>query len=128
MKELVVKKSAWAEVSFLIILACIFIIPLLVWIFRISASKHEVITFYEDKVVYEKGWLNKTKKNFAFTGVFNVNIKQTLGGRIFNYGHLSIDFVGKTDINTKYIKNPNQVVEYLETKLVKKEQVQTHMF
>ena len=41
---------------------------------------------------------------------------------------MSIDFVGKTDINTRYVKNPKQLVEFLETKIVKKEQVTTHMF
>ena len=128
MKLYEVRKSAWSVITFWRIVLCIFIIPLIVLIFRIIAAKHEVITFYEDKVVHEKGWLSKSKKNFAFTGVFGVNTYQSLAGRIFNYGHVSIDFVGKTDINTRYVKNPKQLVEFLETKIVKKEQVTTHMF
>ena len=84
MKLYEARKSVCSVITFWRILACILIIPLIVLIFRIIAAKKEVITFYEDKIVYEKGWLNKSKKNFAFTGVFSVDTNQPLFGRLFN--------------------------------------------
>ena len=128
MEELVVKKSAWGAVSFVSILACILIIPIFILIIEILMIKQEKITFYSDKVVVEKGLLNKSTKKFAFTGVFNVNLYQTLMGRMCNFGDLEVDFVGRTDLDTRYIKNPKEVVEYLESRIVQKAQVSTHMF
>ena len=128
MEELVVRKSGWGVVTFWSILACILIIPIFILIIRILLIKQEKITFYADKVVVEKGLLSKSTKKFAFTGVFNVNLYQSLLGRMCNYGNLEVDFVGKTDLDTKYVKNPQAVVEYLESKIVKKSQVTTHMF
>ncbi len=128
MEEFVAKKSAWGAVTFWGVVACILIIPIIVLVFRILIIKQEKITFYEDRIVVEKGLFSKSQKKFAFTGVFSVDIYQSLWGRWFNYGNLNVDFVGKCDINTKCIKNPQAFVDYLETKIVKKQQVTTHMF
>lgn len=128
MEEFVVRKSVWGVVTFWSVLACILIIPIFILIIRILLIKQEKITFYSDKIVVEKGLLNKSTKKFAFTGVFNVDLYQPLMGRICNYGNLTVDFVGKTDLDTRFVKNPQAVVSYLETKIVKKSQVSTHMF
>ena len=128
MEKFVVKKSAWKVVNFWSIVLCILIIPIIVLVFEILAAKKETITFYEDKIVVEKGFLSRSESSFVFAGVFSVNIKQSLWGRIFNYGDLSVDFVGKNDINTTYIKNPKAVKQFLESKIVKKASVQTHMY
>lgn len=128
MKELVVKKSAWGVVNFWSIVLCILIIPIFVLVYRIIRIKQERITFYNDKVVVEKGLLNKSKKTFAFTGVFRVDINQSLIGRMFNYANLEVDFAGKTDIDTNYVSNPKEVVAYLENKMIKKNNVTTHVF
>ena len=127
MQEYVAKKSAWSCISFWWIVSCILIIPIIFLVFRILAAKAEKITFYSDKVVWEKGFLSKKVKTFAFTGVFSVDIEKTLFGRIFKYGHLEIDFVGKCDINTLYIKEPDKLVKYLESKIVKKQDTNIHM-
>ena len=127
MQEYVAKKSAWSCISFGWILSCILIIPIIILVFRILAVKQETITFYSDKVVWEKGFLSKKVKTFAFTGVFSVDIEKSLMGRIFKYGHLKIDFVGKCDINTFYIKEPDKLVQYLNSKIVKKQDTNIHM-
>ena len=121
MEEFVVRKSVWSVISFWRILICILIIPLFVLIIRILAVKKEVITFYQDRIVVEKGLLSKKQKSFAFAGVYSVSINKTLWGRMFKYGHVDIDFVGKNDIVTDYVKNPDELVKYLNTKIVKKE-------
>ena len=127
MIEFEVKKSAWSVVTFWWIIACILVIPAIILVFKIIAAKKERIIFYADKIVVKKGWLNTSEKSFAFAGVFSVNISQTLIGKIFNYGALEVDFVGKNDINTNFVTDPKKLKEYLETKIVKKQNIHTYM-
>lgn len=128
MKELEVKKSVWKVINFWSILACILIIPIFILIIKILIVKQEKISFYEDRIVVEKGLFTKTVKEFSFVGVFSVSTRQTLWGRFFNYGDIIVDFVGKTDINTRYVKNPDELVSYLKNKIVKRSEINTHMF
>lgn len=127
MAEFVAKKSVCSVINFWSVVSCILIIPAIILAFRIIEVKKETITFYSDKVVIKKGWLNTSEKTFVFVGVFSVDITQTLLGNIFNYGSLKVDFVGKHDINTTYIKNPRALKEYLETKIVEKNNVHTYV-
>ena len=128
MKELEVRKSVWSVINFWSIVSCILIIPIIILVVRILIVKQERIYFYSDRIVVEQGLINRRQKKFAFTGVFSVEVNKTLFGRMFNYGHLNIDFVGKNDISTTYICEPDKVVRYLETKIVKKENVRTYMY
>ena len=127
MPEYVAKKSAWSVVSFWNIILCLLIIPNFVLIEKILICRTEKIEFYDNKVVFEKGLLSKKQTNFAFTGVFSVTLNQSLWGRIFKYGDLTIDFVGRVDLNTKCIKNPEKLIDYLETKIVTKTDVHTYV-
>ena len=52
-------------------------------------------------------------------GVTASCVNQTLFGKIFNYGNVTVDCVGKWDVDTTYIKNPNDLDEYLQTRIIK---------
>ena len=119
MKEYVVKKSVMGYLNFWRILSCIFIIPIIVIVFKSISIKMEKITFVEDKVIWEKGIFSKKVKKFSFNGIHCVNYEQSLWGKIFNYGNLRVDFIGRYDINTDYIQNPKEVVEFLENYIIK---------
>ena len=127
MVEFTARKSVWKVINFWSIISCIFIFPIFILIYRILAVKKETITFYDDKVVVKKGLLSTSEKSFAFAGVFSINIKQSLTGKIFDYASLTVDFVGSNDIDTRYVKEPKKLVAYLETRIVKRNQVQTFM-
>lgn len=114
----VAKKSAAAVLSFWGVVACLLVIPLFVLIFRIIAIKKYRIEFYDDKIITYKGLINTSKKQTVFMGVASTNIEQTLWGKMFNYGTVTVDCVGKWDIDTTYIKNPGALEEYLQTKIV----------
>lgn len=111
-------KSVFSVISFWKILSCILIIPIFVLIFKILAVKKYRIEFYDDKVITYSGLFNKSKKQSVFMGVTASSVNQTLWGRLFNYGNVSVDCVGKWDIDTKYIKNPNELDAYLQTKII----------
>ena len=114
----VAKKSVMSEISFLRILACILIIPIFILVFRIIAVKKFRIEFYDDKIVTYKGLINTSKKQCVFMGVTASSISQGMFGHIFNYGDVTVDCVGKWDVDTTYIKNPAELDAYLQTKIV----------
>ena len=124
--DYVAKKSGWSAVSFLWILSCILVIPAIVLVFRIIAAKHYEIEFYQDKIIIKSGWLNKKKKQMVFMGVTSTSTEQSLWGQLCNYGTVIVDCVGKWDVNsTTYIKNPEKLEAYLQTRIVKVQPVAT---
>lgn len=117
--QYVANKSAWAGVSVLCILFFFLVIPVIVMICRIIAIKKYALEFYEDKIVIKSGWLNTKKKQMVFMGVTAVSTEQSLWGKIFGYGNVLVDCVGKWDVSTtQYIKNPEKLEEYLQTRIV----------
>ena len=116
--EFVAKKSAWAALSFWWIVSCILIIPAIVLVFRILAAKAYTIEFYADKIIVKSGFLNVRKKQMLFSGVLSTETEQSLWGQLFNYGTVVVDAVGKWDVSTSYIKHPEQMEAYLQTRIV----------
>ena len=115
----VARRSVWACIGFWRILACILVIPLLVLIVRIIATKKFAIEFYDDKIIVREGWLNTRTKQMVFMGVTAVSVNQSLWGKLCNYGDVMIDCVGKWDVRlTTYIKNPKELESYLQQRIV----------
>ena len=114
----VATKSAVSVLSFWRIISCILIIPIFILIIRIIATKQYRIEFYDDKIIIYSGLINKSKKQCVFMGVTASSVNQTLFGRIFNYGNIEVDCVGKWDIDTTAIKNPHELDSYLQTKII----------
>ena len=121
----IAKKSAWSAVTLLRVLLFWLIVPLVIMIADIIIKKHEVIEFYDDYVVKKSGVLSKKEKRSALVGVVGVSVSQTIKGRICNYGDVYIDVVGKWDVNTTNITNPNGLKEYLEPLLSKASNMQS---
>ena len=119
-------KSAISAISFWGLVSCILIIPIFILIFKIIAVKKYRIEFYDDKIVTYSGLINTSKKQSVFMGVTSSSINQTLLGHIFNYGDVTVDCVGKWDVDTTYIKNPKALDEYLQTKII--ETTQSNQF
>ncbi len=120
----VAKKSAWSAVTLFRVLLFWLIIPLIIMIVDIIIKKHEIIEFYDDYVVKKSGVLSKKEKRVALIGVVGVSISQTIWGRICNYGDVYIDVVGKWDVNTSQLANPNGLKNYLEPFITKASKLQ----
>jgi uncharacterized membrane protein YdbT with pleckstrin-like domain len=87
------------------------------------------LEFYDDKIVIKSGWLNTKKKQMAFMGVTAVSVEKTLWGNIFGYGTVMVDCVGKWDVNfTTYIKNPEKLEQYLQSRIVNASHSANNMF
>lgn len=112
----VARKTAWCAVKPMRVIFFWLIIPLIIMIVDIIAKKKEVIEFYDDKIVTKKGILSRSETTSAFVGVLSVSVNQSLLGRIFDYGNVKVDAVGRWDIATDGIKNPGGLKKYLEGK------------
>ena len=114
----VAKKSIASVLSFWGIVACILIIPIFVLVYKILVASKYRIEFYDDKIVTYQGLINISKKQSVVMGVTSTSVAQTLFGRMFNYGDVVVDCVGKWDVDTFGIKNPGALEAYLQTKIV----------
>ena len=110
----IAKKSAASVISIRLLLFFWLIIPLIIQIARIVRVKSYSIEFYDKKIVTKSGILNKSERQCVFAGVYSVGINRSLGGRLFNYGSISVDCPGKWDIDTEGIKDPEALKKYLE--------------
>ena len=123
----VARKSMISTLSFWRIVSCILIIPIIPLVARLISAACFRIEFYDDKVITHSGVLNKSKKVAVFMGVAATSIEQSLIGRIFNYGDVRIDVVGKWDVDTTGIKNPSALEDYLQTKIMPTQQTTQFM-
>lgn len=139
----VAKKSAWVHryrMLFSIILAALFIIcgialittpdgvgpgvaafvialifVLIIVLTVVEASKSE-IRIYEKCIVTRKGLINVKETRAVMTPIVGVSVEQSFNGRIYNYGNIVIDKMGKGwDIDCTYIKKPEQFKNFLQS-------------
>lgn len=112
--EYVAKKSILPAFSFRRVILFFLIVPLIMIICEVIKLKKDVIEFYDGKIVCKKGVFSKSETTTVFMGVYAVNIEQSYFGKIFNYGNVKVDAVGKWDINSTGIENPKELKAYLE--------------
>lgn len=121
----VASKTAWDAVTPLRILFFWLIIPLIILIVDIVRNKKDKIEFYDKYVIEKSGILSKKEKRSVFAGVYSVSVEQSVWGRIFNYGNVKVDVVGRWDINTYGISHPNELKKYLENYIVESNNIQS---
>lgn len=121
----VAKKSIWSAIKISTIIFCWLIFPVIIMLVDMLIKKHERIEFYDDYVVVKSGVLAKKERRSPLIGIVGVSISQSFRGRIFKYGDIFIDIVGRWDINTKNIANPNGLKEYLEPLISKSSKLQS---
>lgn len=110
----VMKKSAWSVIRPWHILLGFLVVPLIIMIIKIINVKDDKIFFYNNKVVQTSGIFSRYERTNILTQVLSVTVKQTFWGRIFNYGTVYVDVVGKWDINMSGVKDPLKAKAYLE--------------
>ena len=113
----VAKKTAWGGVTPLCVLFFWLVIPLIVMIWRIVRIKNEVTEFYDGYVIVKSGVLAKNERKTVLPSILSVSIRQTFWGRIFGYGDISVDVVGKWDINLYGVCDPKALKSYLEDRV-----------
>ena len=80
----------------------------------VSAS-HFSIKIYDDKIISREGLISTNERRATMTPIIGISVSQGLFGKIFNYGNIVIDKVGRGwDIKTSYVKSPYAVKRSLE--------------
>ena len=114
----IAKKSKLCSFSLLRILFCWLIIPVFLIIYDLIKYSKEVVEIYDTCIKEKSGVLSKNEKQTTFAGVVSVNVNQSLFGRIFNYGTITIDIVGKGNICIESAKKPFELKNFLESKFI----------
>ena len=114
----VAKKSKLCSFSLLRILFCWLIVPIIFIIIDMLKTNVEKVEFYDKKVTERNGLISKDEKETTFKGVVSVTVKQSFWGRIFNFGDVHIDLVGKNNLYLEKIANPYDLKKFLETKII----------
>ena len=117
MVQYTARKSKMAAWNGWCILLCWLIVPVLVQIYFFMRAHCYSLEFYEDKVVVKSGVFNRQERQSVFLGVLSVSVDQSLLGRMFSYGDLSIDVPGSWDIDTTGIADPNGLRSFLEKRI-----------
>ena len=115
----IAKRSSFFDFRFFIciLLLVLGLIPGIIYILvkNLSAHSYQVI-FYDDKYVVKSGIINTHES--VFKGVLTVSINQSLKGKMFNFGDVKIDVVGKNDITLCGVKDPEALKKYLLSRKV----------
>ena len=112
--DYVMTRSAWGVIKVWHILLFFLVIPLIIMIIKIICVKDDKIYFYRNKVVHVSGIFSKREETTILTRMLSVSIYQSFWGRIFNYGNIYVDVVGKWDVKMEGIKNPKKAKKFLE--------------
>ncbi len=107
-------RSAWSEVTFLRVILCLLVIPIFYLIFKIAEAKCEVAEFYSDRVVLKSGVFNKSENEVLLVGVSAVYIDKSFKGRVFGYGSVKVDILGRNDLRLEDVANPEGLKNYLQ--------------
>ena len=114
----VAKKSKLCSFSILRILFCWLIIPIILIIIDILKTNVEKVEFFDKKVTERNGLISKNEKETTFKGVVSVNVQQSFWGRLFNFGDVYVDLVGKNNLHLEKIAKPYELKKFLETKII----------
>ena len=89
----------------------------LIWyIIRFLAVKLERFEFYDHKIVYKQGVFRRHEATSTFLGVLSLEVNRSFLGRILGYGHVSVDAVGRWDMDIEYVSKPKKLQAYLESR------------
>lgn len=91
------------------------------------------IFIYDTRIVIREGVFARSERNIAFMGVLYAKIDQSFLERIFRFGDVYIDLVGKYDINKtsnakhdqalEGISNPRKLKKFLDTRMAREDEM-----
>ena len=127
-KDIVANISALSDfASYVPLLAIIFgilaLIPLISIIVDVILLRTQYVEFYDSFVIKKKGVFNKTEERCMFPKVLSCNVYRSFWGRVFNYGNIQVDVIGKWDVDLTNIKRPLYVRKYLENHFISAKEI-----
>ena len=121
--HIVARKSLLLAIRWWHILFFWTIIPIIHLICRVIILKNQYIEFYDSYVIKKRGVFNKTEEKCMFPKVMSCDVYRSFWGRIFNFGDIKIDAIGKWDVDLTGIKRPLFVRKYLENHFISAKEI-----
>lgn len=109
----VARISKCASLTILRVLFIWLIIPVILIIIDCVVSSHETYEFYDDKVIHKSGVFSKHEETILLSGVLDISVSQSVGGRMFNYGDVMVNLVGEAGLWVQGVVEPAKLKEYL---------------
>lgn len=113
------RQSALYEFSFFwcVILLLLGVVPGVIYItVKILGAHHRVILFYKDKIVLKSGVINSRVDEAGFKGIVSASFSQSLKGKMFHFGDVTIDVGGARNLSLTGVKSPGALMAYLKTR------------
>ena len=121
--HIVARKSILPAFKFWRVLLFWLIVPLIMIIVDVVKLRHEYVEFYNTYVIKRSGVFSKNEEKCMFPKVLSCNVYRSFWGRVFNYGDIKIDAIGKWDVNLNGIKRPLHVRRYLENHFISAKEI-----
>ena len=121
--HIIARKSILPAFKIWRILTFWLIIPLIMIIVDVVKLKHQYVEFYDSFVIKKKGVFNKTEERCMFPKVLSCHVYRSFWGRVFNYGDIRVDAIGKWDVDLIGIKRPLYVRKYLENHFISAKEI-----
>ena len=118
-----VRKSVWAEMTFLKVLFFWLIIPVIV---AIVCAKHYRVKIMDKTITVNQGVFSKSNAEYAVAGITQITVTKSFWGGICNYGTVSISLAGNKRVTLEGIIKPYDVKAFIENKLMQTADA-THM-
>lgn len=121
--HIVARKSILPAFKLWRVLTFFLIVPLIMIIVDIIILRSQYVEFYDSFVIKKRGVFNKTEERCMFPKVLSCNVYRSFWGRVFNYGDIQIDAIGKWDVDLHGIKRPLFVRKYLENHFISAKEI-----
>lgn len=109
------KISAFREFKKILICCLLFflIVPIIILIITILEIKKDTWELGQDKLIHRYGLFSKNEHIILVKDITEANVSQTLWGRMFKFGDVSIGIIGKRNMHIQCVKNPEEAAETL---------------
>ena len=121
--HIVARKSILPAFKLWRVLTFFLIVPLIMIIVDVIILRSQYVEFYDSFVIKKRGVFNKTEERCMFPKVLSCNVYRSFWGRVFNYGDIQIDAIGKWDVDLHGIKRPLFVRKYLENHFISAKEI-----
>ena len=95
------------------------VIPLIALICMFLSNRTYRHYVYRDRYVYEGGLLSKKRRTQTMTQVLAVDIEQSFKGKIFNFGDVRVNLIGRGGLRIEGCKHPEEVASALQGLIAK---------
>ncbi|MFP3944155.1 MAG: PH domain-containing protein [Alphaproteobacteria bacterium] len=94
--------AAWLSLLFLgvLIIGIIIFVRLMIWL-RVTE-----VAVTDNRIIYKRGWLSRSTEELNLRSIEEINLKQSVLGRLFGYGRLSVHGTGQGGMDLPNIAEP----------------------